>query len=67
MSNVAEGGNTVFPEIGVSVKPEKGMALFWLNLLPSGEGNYAMRHAACPVLRGSKYGENTNRLSLTSP
>ncbi|XP_063532118.1 prolyl 4-hydroxylase subunit alpha-1 [Cydia strobilella] len=55
MSEVAQGGATVFTELGLSVFPEKNAALFWLNLHPSGEGDMATRHAACPVLRGSKW------------
>lgn len=56
MSDVAQGGGTVFPELGLSVKPKKGAGVFWFNLFPSGDGNYATRHAACPVLQGSKWG-----------
>ncbi|GBP95604.1 Prolyl 4-hydroxylase subunit alpha-2 [Eumeta japonica] len=58
MSDVAQGGATVFTELGLSVFPEKGAALFWHNLHPSGEGDFATRHAACPVLRGSKWVSN---------
>lgn len=57
MSDVAQGGGTVFPELGLSVKPKKGTGVFWFNLFPSGDGNYATRHAACPVLQGSKWGK----------
>nr|XP_032515157.1 prolyl 4-hydroxylase subunit alpha-1 [Danaus plexippus plexippus] len=55
MSDVAQGGATVFTELGLSVFPRRGSAVFWLNLHPSGEGDLATRHAACPVLRGSKW------------
>ncbi|XP_038214688.1 prolyl 4-hydroxylase subunit alpha-1-like [Zerene cesonia] len=55
MSDVAQGGATVFTELGLSVFPVRGAAVFWLNLHPSGEGDLATRHAACPVLRGSKW------------
>ncbi|XP_045495201.1 prolyl 4-hydroxylase subunit alpha-1 isoform X1 [Colias croceus] len=55
MSDVAQGGATVFTELGLSVFPVRGAAAFWLNLHPSGEGDLATRHAACPVLRGSKW------------
>jgi len=34
----------------------KGAMAFWYNLLASGEGDYETRHAACPVLTGSKWG-----------
>ncbi|XP_013181517.1 PREDICTED: prolyl 4-hydroxylase subunit alpha-1-like [Papilio xuthus] len=58
MSEVAQGGATVFTELGLSVFPVKNAAVFWLNLHPSGEGDIATRHAACPVLRGSKWVSN---------
>lgn len=56
MSNVAQGGATVFPYFDVAVWPEEGTALFWYNLHSSGVPNKYTTHAACPVLQGSKWG-----------
>lgn len=56
MSDVIEGGGTVFPLINVSLWPRKGSAAFWLNLYASGEGDIRTKHAACPVFIGSKWG-----------
>lgn len=56
MSDVEQGGGTVFTKINVALWPKKGTAAFWYNLKPNGEGDYKTRHAACPVLTGSKWG-----------
>uniref|UniRef100_A0A8C9VNM1 procollagen-proline 4-dioxygenase n=1 Tax=Scleropages formosus TaxID=113540 RepID=A0A8C9VNM1_SCLFO len=58
MSDVEAGGATVFTDIGAAIWPRKGTAVFWYNLWRSGEGDYRTRHAACPVLVGSKWVAN---------
>ncbi|KAM6969728.1 prolyl 4-hydroxylase subunit alpha-2-like [Aplochiton taeniatus] len=58
MSDVEAGGATVFPDFGAAIYPKKGTAVFWYNLFSSGAGDYRTRHAACPVLVGSKWVSN---------
>nr|XP_050048009.1 prolyl 4-hydroxylase subunit alpha-1-like isoform X2 [Dermacentor andersoni] len=58
MSDVSAGGATVFPQLRLTLWPEKGAAAFWYNLHRSGEGDMLTRHAACPVLAGSKWVSN---------
>jgi len=38
--------------------PIRGSAVFWHNILPSGNGDFRTRHAACPVLYGQKWVSN---------
>ncbi|WP_082604331.1 2OG-Fe(II) oxygenase [Acidovorax sp. Root217] len=49
-----EGGETVFTEIGLSIRPRQGSVLIWSNLALDGELNPYTRHASAPVIRGQK-------------
>lgn len=48
-------GATIFPYLKLRLLPRKGAAAFWHNLKRSGDSEYAVRHAACPVLLGRKW------------
>ena len=39
------GGRTIFPQIGISVKPVKGAALYWFNIHPDLNYDSRYRHA----------------------
>lgn len=56
MTDVEQGGDTVFPYINASVPPQRGAALFWHNFHEDGHPDYSTRHAACPVVVGNKWG-----------
>lgn len=58
MTDVALGGATVFPRLGLRMPPIKGTAILWYNMHASGNCDTSTKHAACPVLKGSKWGKN---------
>ncbi|XP_017076371.2 prolyl 4-hydroxylase subunit alpha-1 [Drosophila eugracilis] len=58
MSDVEQGGATVFTSLHTALFPKKGTAAFWMNLHKDGEGDVRTRHAACPVLTGTKWVSN---------
>ncbi|XP_073817113.1 prolyl 4-hydroxylase subunit alpha-2-like [Musca autumnalis] len=55
MTDVEQGGATVFPNIQTAVFPSKGSAVMWYNLNNKVEGDWRTFHAACPVIVGSKW------------
>lgn len=55
LDDVAEGGETDFPELKVSIKPARGRAVKFYNLDSTGAPNPMTLHAGCPVLKGEKW------------
>jgi len=61
LSDVDEGGETVFPALGISVQPKRGRALLWPSVLNTDILKMDGRtvHEARPVARGRKFAANT--------
>ncbi|WAR03207.1 P4HA2-like protein [Mya arenaria] len=55
LTDVENGGATVFPDLGLRVRPQKGSALMFFNLFRNGTSNNFTKHASCPVLYGEKW------------
>lgn len=50
-----EGGETVFPEHGLSIRPRTGDAIIFSNTLATGHPDQRARHAGRPVTHGVKW------------
>ncbi|KAH8232434.1 hypothetical protein KR032_006569, partial [Drosophila birchii] len=55
LSDVEQGGGTVFPFLNLTVFPQAGSVLFWHNLDTRGNEDPYTAHAGCPVIVGSKW------------
>jgi prolyl 4-hydroxylase len=54
LNTPARGGSTYFPELGLDVEARAGRLAAWVNILPDGTLDARMKHAARPVVKGSK-------------
>jgi hypothetical protein len=55
LSDDFDGGETFFIKLDLKVKPAKGDALVWMNVLPNGSPDPATLHAGLPPTRGRKW------------
>ncbi len=55
LNDVEGGGDTVFPEAGISISPRKGHALYFRYFNDLGQLDPATKHAGAPVLSGEKW------------
>jgi len=55
LSSVPLGGLTVFPQAGISIKPEAGSGVYWFNHNALGGYDSRVFHMGCPVGYGNKW------------
>lgn len=55
LNDVAGGGDTVFPEAGISIPPRKGHAVYFRYFNNLGQLDPGTKHAGAPVLAGEKW------------
>ncbi|KAH8296536.1 hypothetical protein KR054_007593, partial [Drosophila jambulina] len=55
LSDVFQGGETLFPYLDLKVKTRKGSLLVWYNLLLNGSVDWRLKHISCPILMGDKW------------
>lgn len=55
LNDVTEGGETVFPDVGLSVIPRRGSAAYFAYVNSAGQVDKATLHAGAPVLAGEKW------------
>jgi len=72
LTNVTDGGQTLFPRAGglpqphdmyscdhgLKVQPQRGAVILWYSLQPNGNTDQHGLHSACPVLAGEKWAAN---------
>lgn len=55
LENTEEGGETVFPQVNIKVKPMKGNAVLFFNCTPDGKEDPLTLHGGSPVIKGEKW------------
>ena len=50
-----EGGETYFPHLDLTIKPELGMCITWMNMFEKSVPNFKSLHAGLPIISGKKY------------
>lgn len=53
-----KGAHTEFPKLNLKIQPKKGMAAYWMNVLPDTKEDFRTLHSGKPPASGIKYGLN---------
>lgn len=55
LNSTEDGGETVFPEVGLKIIPKKGNAILFYNCQPDGKEDPLTLHGGAPVKQGTKW------------
>lgn len=55
LADTTEGGETVFPEANLKIRPVKGTAVLFYNCTPDGKEDPLSLHGGTPVIQGNKW------------
>ena len=55
LNDVEEGGETIFPSLNLSIKPQKGMAVYFEYFYNDQAVNELTLHGGSPVIKGEKW------------
>lgn len=55
LADTEEGGETIFPQANIKVRPKKGNALIFYNCTPDGSEDPLTLHGGAPVIKGEKW------------
>ena len=58
LNDVEEGGETYFPKLNISVKPQRGKIIYFQNYDKEGKVNKLSTHRSKPVTKGKKWAFN---------
>ena len=64
MHDVIKGGSTIFPQLNIALKPEKGTALVWFDDIQQ-ESNDIIRHAICSSIIGHNWSKTRKKFTTT--
>lgn len=55
LTDIPEGGETIFPEVGIKIPPRRGNGILFFNMTPDHQLDRLSRHGGAPVKVGEKW------------